>query len=197
MFLVDSRVVPRRFREPPDGTCLRDASGRIQSGHAVRADEAPAPMPARTPESDETRAPRPTGTDAFGRVWPRRCWRRFFRHFAKCETPAETGQDRSRVGSAADASLARVWRRGHPRSRRRFHTRERQRAPANGASRDCSACRRLATPHGRQVPRQPLITLWTVATIGGLSSIPAPVRIGRSVSPNASKAACDSQMSKT
>ena len=49
----------------------------------------------------------------------------------------------------------------------------------------------------RPVLRQPLITLWTVATIGALSSIPAPVRIGRSVSPNASKAACDSQMSKT
>ena len=44
---------------------------------------------------------------------------------------------------------------------------------------------------------QPVITLRTWATIGSPGSTPSPERIGISVGPNASKAACDSQTSNT
>src|SRR5664280_2844216 len=53
-------------------------------------------------------------------------------------------------------------------------------------------------PTDRSVPKtQPVITLWTVATMGSFSPTPSSVRIGISVGPNASKSAWDSQMSKT
>jgi hypothetical protein len=62
--------------------------------------------------------------------------------------------------------------------------------------------RRLPRAMNRQTDQsapktQPVITLWTVATIGSFSPTPNSVRIGISVGPNASKSAWDSQMSKT
>jgi hypothetical protein len=45
--------------------------------------------------------------------------------------------------------------------------------------------------------RQPLMTLRTFATMGGFNPTPSSLRIGMSTGPNASKSACDSQMSKT
>ena len=45
--------------------------------------------------------------------------------------------------------------------------------------------------------RQPLMTLRTFAFMGGFNPTPSSLRIGMSTGPNASKSACDSQMSKT
>jgi hypothetical protein len=45
--------------------------------------------------------------------------------------------------------------------------------------------------------RQPLMTLRIFATTGGFNPTSSSLRIGMSTDPNASKSACDSQMSKT
>ena len=50
---------------------------------------------------------------------------------------------------------------------------------------------------GGALRRQPLMTLCTFAFMGGFNPTSSSLRIGMSTGPNASKSACDSQMSKT
>jgi hypothetical protein len=56
----------------------------------------------------------------------------------------------------------------------------------------------VGRPRGRSVSKtQPVITLWTVATIGSFSPTPKSARMGMNDDPKASQSAWDSQISKT